>query len=59
MEFEWDETKRAKNLKKHGIDFEDAIRIFSGKIVGFPDSRVNYGEPRYVAIGETNGRVSP
>ena len=26
--FEWDEEKNAANVKKHGIDFEDAIRVF-------------------------------
>ncbi len=26
--FEWDLQKRLTNLEKHGIDFEDAIRIF-------------------------------
>lgn len=27
--FEWDETKRAINLEKHGIDFVDAIEVFN------------------------------
>ena len=27
--FEWDENKRELNLKKHGIDFIDAIEIFN------------------------------
>lgn len=27
--FEWDETKRATNIEKHGIDFVDAIEIFN------------------------------
>ena len=26
--FEWDETKAKRNLRKHGIDFEDAITVF-------------------------------
>lgn len=25
---EWDETKRAANLAKHGLDFADAAEIF-------------------------------
>ena len=28
MLFEWDEEKNVANVKKHGIDFEDAIRVF-------------------------------
>ena len=30
--FEWDEDKRLSNLAKHGIDFEEAIEIFDGRI---------------------------
>ena len=26
--FEWDERKRKENLDRHGIDFEDAARLF-------------------------------
>ena len=28
--FLWDEAKRRANLRKHGIDFVDAERIFRG-----------------------------
>ena len=28
MEFEWDEDKNESNLAKHGIDFEEASRVF-------------------------------
>ena len=27
--FEWDETKAAKNLRKHGVSFEEAASVFS------------------------------
>lgn len=30
LEFEWDIEKAAANLIKHGIDFDDAIEIFTG-----------------------------
>jgi hypothetical protein len=26
--FEWDETKRQGNRRKHGIDFADAVEVF-------------------------------
>lgn len=29
MQFEWDETKAAKNLAKHGIRFEQAVAVFT------------------------------
>nr|MBV6628921.1 BrnT family toxin [Oceanococcus sp. HetDA_MAG_MS8] len=28
MRFEWDEAKRATNLRKHGVDFADATPVF-------------------------------
>ena len=28
--FEWDEGKRALNLEKHALDFQDAWRLFDG-----------------------------
>jgi len=27
--FEWDENKRLSNLAKHGLDFVDAVVVFS------------------------------
>jgi len=29
MDFEWDESKNAINLKKHGISFDDARSVFA------------------------------
>ncbi|MCT7978916.1 BrnT family toxin [Laspinema olomoucense] len=57
MEFEWDETKRLTNLRKHGIDFIDVSIIFDGNIVTFEDDRFNYGEQRFVTFGLLQGRV--
>lgn len=51
MEFSWDETKRKGNLAKHGLDFADARRVFSGPTFTFTDSRFDYGEERFVTIG--------
>jgi uncharacterized protein len=31
MEFEWDETKRAANLAKHGLDLADGQALFDGR----------------------------
>ncbi len=55
MEFEWDEGKRRSNLQKHGVDFIRACRIFEGDVVEFEDTRYDYGEDRFIAIGETEG----
>jgi len=49
--FTWDEKKRKLNLAKHGIDFRDAEAIFDGPLVTVEDTREDYGEPRYAALG--------
>ena len=57
MKFEWDETKRKLNIKKHGIDFIDAPIIFSGYTLTIEDDRYDYGEDRFVTFGILDGRV--
>lgn len=57
MQFEWDESKRQENLRKHGIDFIDAIRIFEGETFTFEDIREDYGEERYWTIGMLSTRT--
>ncbi|MGI9026977.1 MAG: BrnT family toxin [Burkholderiaceae bacterium] len=51
MEFSWSETKRAANLKSHGLDFVDASRVFEGATYTFEDDRFSYGEQRFVTLG--------
>jgi uncharacterized DUF497 family protein len=51
MQFSWTETKRARNLKDHGLDFIDAPRVFEGLTFTFEDDRFNYGEQRFITLG--------
>jgi hypothetical protein len=51
MEFEWDESKRRGNLRKHGIDFADSHAIFSGSTKSILDDRFDYGEERFLTFG--------
>ena len=44
MNFTWNETKRKTNLKKHGLDFSDVEKVFSGYSLTRPDSRFAYTE---------------
>ncbi len=57
MQFEWNQDKALSNLQKHGVDFEDAIYIFTGLTLEFPDTRKDYGETRIIALGTLDGRV--
>lgn len=51
MRFTWDETKRRENLRKHGLDFADAERVFAGETFRREDTRYAYDETRMIAIG--------
>ena len=55
MQFEWDEEKAALNLKKHGVRFETAARVFcdENRIELF-DSIHSDEEERYNTIGRVD-----
>lgn len=57
MGFQWDEAKSAANEAKHGISFLQAAQIFRGLILKTQDTRRDYGETRYVALGAFDGVV--
>jgi hypothetical protein len=56
MDFEWDEAKRKANLRKHGIDFADAMRIWDGEVLEQIDLREDHAEDRYRGIGLLDDR---
>jgi uncharacterized DUF497 family protein len=55
MEFEWNEAKRQTNIRKHGIDFIDAVRVFDGWTLTVVDDRFDYGEVRELSTGILDG----
>lgn len=57
MVIEWDEAKRAANLEKHGLDFADAGEVLEGPCLERLDTRKDYGEDRWAALGSLRGRV--
>ncbi len=59
MEFEWDESKAAANLKKHGVSFEEAKTVFDHVLaVIFDDEAHSVGERREIIIGHSrNNRL--
>ena len=56
-DFEWDEAKNRSNIRKHGVDFAIAKRIFLGAVLTETDGRKDYGEIRYRSIGSVQGGV--
>jgi len=55
MRFTWDPEKNRINVRRHGLAFQDAARIFEGPTLEKVDDRFDYGEPRTYAIGLVNG----
>lgn len=53
-EFEWDEEKNKANQRKHRISFEEAAEIFCYPMYELVDTRFDYGEERFIAIGRNN-----
>jgi len=55
MPFEYDLSKSASNRVKHGIDFEEAQRLWDDEFqLEIPAK--NLDEPRFLVIGKINGK---
>ena len=56
LNFEWDEEKAKINLRKHGIPFETAAKVFldENRIEIFDEEHSNINEDRYITIGMAN-----
>ena len=65
LAFEYDEQKNQINIKKHGISFKSAARIFFDyNRIELCDDEHSEGEIRYDTIGDTSStmvsyRISP
>lgn len=55
--FSWDQAKRSGNLRKHGIDFRAAPKIFRGFTLTAEDDREAYGERRFLTLGLLEDQV--
>jgi uncharacterized DUF497 family protein len=51
----WDPKKNRGNAARHGVAFEDAMKIFEGPTLERVDDRFEYKEIRVYAIGIVNG----
>lgn len=53
MKFDWNEAKNRGNLKKHGLTFEEASKLFTGRsdYLELYDDEHSEDEDRFIAIG--------
>lgn len=52
---EWDTDKAEANYRKHGIRFEDAVRVFDDPLAVSEQDRIENGEQRWRTIGMAGG----
>jgi len=59
MEFEWAREKAKRNLKKHGVSFDEAATVFYDPLSAtFTDPEHALGEHRFITIGHSShGRL--
>lgn len=52
MQFEWDREKAKKNLKKHNVSFDEAMKVFYDPLsASFQDPDHSVNEERLITIG--------
>jgi uncharacterized DUF497 family protein len=58
VKYEWDNGKAAENLRKHGVDFADAVAALEDpNRLEEIDDRFVYGEERVQVIGMAHNKV--
>ena len=52
MQYEWDPSKAALNLRKHGVSFDEAATVFLDQLaMSGADPDHSLGESRYITFG--------
>jgi uncharacterized protein len=57
IRFEWDSRKADANRRKHGIDFEFALKVFFDPLKRIEPEGTDHGETRWRTIGEIERRI--
>jgi hypothetical protein len=58
MLFEWDERKASRNITKHAVPFDYAVRVFlDPHRLDNEDIRRDYSEERRLTLGKIEGRL--
>lgn len=55
--FEWDPVKAAGNVRKHGVSFQTAIRVFADPFALSHHDRIERGEYRWQTLGMVEGHM--
>jgi uncharacterized DUF497 family protein len=55
--YTWNKAKRRENRTKHGVDFSAAEGFDWDNAIVRPDTRKDYGENRFIALGAIKGSL--
>ena len=57
MQFEWDREKGKRNLRKHGVSFDEAVTVFYDSLSAtFDDLDHSVEEQRLITVGSSSRR---
>jgi hypothetical protein len=52
MHFEWNTEKAERNIRKHGVSFQEALTVFQDALsLTYPDMDHSADEDRYLIVG--------
>jgi len=51
VNYQWDPHKAAVNVKKHGVEFADAVGVFEDEFALWQETIGDHDEERYIALG--------
>jgi uncharacterized protein len=57
MDIAFDPGKHALTLRRRGLDFARAGKVFAGRTATIVDDRFDYGETRFISAGHLDGRL--
>lgn len=53
----WDAEKSERCYDERGFDFDYAAKIFESDTIEWEDRRRDYGEPRFVTVGQVEDQI--
>jgi uncharacterized DUF497 family protein len=57
MDIEFDPAKRLATIANRGLDMADAAEVFADAVLTVADTRLDYGEDRFMTVGYLKGRM--
>ena len=56
--FDWDEDKNQTNIEKHGVSFENAVKVFDDpNRITYYDEQHSKAEDRFHCVGKADGGI--